>query len=607
MTPAARGCADGPRLLHAVAVLVALVAALALASPALGVEPIRLGAGEDPEIDVDDAGTAHVVWKDSEADGDAESVRYCRYSRARTGDGCDFTTFFGYPPGSSPFLHSAARPFVFAFGPRVRVLEPRSDGNWFHRSSDSGSTWSVGHSKIGVGIAPIGDAADGVLDTSGPPYSISYVTERFGLGFQNANAEPSPAAPEADWANLSPAPIIEGTVARDLSINPRGIVAAWFDPGEMGAPDAIIYRTWSRSGDPNDEATWNPAGVIDTDVPAADGAGTGLAVGPNGVLPAGNGAGTRLAGGQNGVFVLYRKERATPAGPGLVVRKFTGVGWTAPVAVTGASTGLQTLNDLYQDAAGRLHVIYGGPTELRYQSSSDGGTTWSATTVIGPGGPLESRAPQVAAAPDGRGFVAFSFSGSVYLVPIRPVPAGGGNGTGATGNGPPGDIVDGCCVRDSTRPALSRLALKPHAFAALGGRRSSIVSARRRTVRRGATVRYGLSEAANVTFKVERSLSGRRRGRRCVVTGRSSAPVAMDRTRRRGRRCTRYKEVTGNFTHAGSSGANSFRFSGRLNGKRLSRGRYRLLAVPKDAAGNNGRSVRTRFRIVRARGATSVR
>jgi hypothetical protein len=40
-----------------------------------------------------------------------------------------------------------------------------------------------------------------------------------------------------------------------------------------------------------------------------------------------------------------------------------------------------------------------------------------------------------------------------------------------------------------------------------------------------------------------------------------------------------------------------FRFSGRVGGKTLARGSYRLVGVPKDAAGNTGGAQRTPFKI----------
>jgi len=77
---------------------------------------------------------------------------------------------------------------------------------------------------------------------------------------------------------------------------------------------------------------------------------------------------------------------------------------------------------------------------------------------------------------------------------------------------------------------------------------------------RTTTVRYTLTERATVTFRVGR------------------------RTRRKGK--VRYVAVSGTFRHTGPKGPNSVRFNGRLAGKRLKPGRYRLTAVARDDAGN---------------------
>ena len=53
------------------------------------------------------------------------------------------------------------------------------------------------------------------------------------------------------------------------------------------------------------------------------------------------------------------------------------------------------------------------------------------------------------------------------------------------------------------------------------------------------------------------------------------------------------------FTHAGATGANGLRFSGRLGRRRLRPGRYRLVATAIRLDGTAGRLARVRFRIVR--------
>jgi hypothetical protein len=84
----------------------------------------------------------------------------------------------------------------------------------------------------------------------------------------------------------------------------------------------------------------------------------------------------------------------------------------------------------------------------------------------------------------------------------------------------------------------------------------------------GTELRYKLSEAATAHFRVQGLKSGR------------------------------YVTLRGGFTHAGKMGANRFKFTGRLGGRKLKPGRYRLVQVAVDAAGNKSATRRVRFRIV---------
>jgi hypothetical protein len=78
-------------------------------------------------------------------------------------------------------------------------------------------------------------------------------------------------------------------------------------------------------------------------------------------------------------------------------------------------------------------------------------------------------------------------------------------------------------------------------------------------------VSYELSEAAVVTFRVDR------------------------------RRGHHWRRMKGRFSKSGHAGANSFRWSGKLRGRRLRPGRYRLVARALDPSGERSRTVRTRF------------
>lgn len=136
---------------------------------------------------------------------------------------------------------------------------------------------------------------------------------------------------------------------------------------------------------------------------------------------------------------------------------------------------------------------------------------------------------------------------------------------------------------DTTSPLLSALSLSPGRFRA-AARGASIV-------RRGpSAVSYRLSEPAQVRFTVQRAGEGRRVGGRCVEP---------KRAHRRAKGCTRYRTLSGSFTHRGAAGRNAFRFSGRLHNSKLRPGRYRLRAVAADAAGNASGPVHRPFRILR--------
>lgn len=136
---------------------------------------------------------------------------------------------------------------------------------------------------------------------------------------------------------------------------------------------------------------------------------------------------------------------------------------------------------------------------------------------------------------------------------------------------------------DTVKPVLGALSISPARFRA---RRSgpSIAAAV------GSTVSYTLSETASVYFRVQRALAGRRVSGHCVRSKRSN---------RCARRCTRYRTLSGSFVHKGQTGSNKFRFTGRLAGRKLTPGNYRLRGRALDSAGNKSAARRIRFRIVR--------
>ncbi len=163
--------------------------------------------------------------------------------------------------------------------------------------------------------------------------------------------------------------------------------------------------------------------------------------------------------------------------------------------------------------------------------------------------------------------------------PILPpgTPGGGDGGGGAS--------------KDVTKPALGALGLSSATFKA--AKSGASVSAKRKSmakVKVGTKVSYRLSEAATVAFVVERKTTGRRASGKCRPKTRKNAKKA---------RCTRYVKVPGSFTVNGQAGENTFTFRGRMGGKALKPGSYRLNGTATDPAKNASAPKRKAFKIVK--------
>jgi hypothetical protein len=236
---------------------------------------------------------------------------------------------------------------------------------------------------------------------------------------------------------------------------------------------------------------------------------------------------------------------------------------------SGPGTLTESPGNLNQDP------LFAGATDFHLSAGSpaiDAGTTPDAGST----GDRDGNARVTDGTGDG---IAISDMGAYEFpaAPVTPGPAPGGPLVTLPG---PAVIAP---AADVLAPVASLLRSARFAFPAAP---SGASVARRVT---GTTIRYRLSEAARVAFTVRRERAGRRVGLLC------RPPTRANRLRPR---CRRYVALRGSFTHAGRAGANAFRFTGRLAGRKLAPGLYRLVARPTDAAGNRGAARTLRFRIV---------
>ncbi len=117
---------------------------------------------------------------------------------------------------------------------------------------------------------------------------------------------------------------------------------------------------------------------------------------------------------------------------------------------------------------------------------------------------------------------------------------------------------------------LRSLTLKPTKFrAAPSG--EAVISAKKKKKKKppiGSTVNYELTNPGTIEFSLERGLLGRRVAGKCVKATHAN---------RSHKACTTFKPIAGGFSiSAAAGGANHFKFSGRIGGKALKPGAYRI-------------------------------
>jgi hypothetical protein len=165
------------------------------------------------------------------------------------------------------------------------------------------------------------------------------------------------------------------------------------------------------------------------------------------------------------------------------------------------------------------------------------------------------------------------------FAPASIPPAGGP--AGSTGS------VDVSGAVDKTKPTLGSLSFSSTTFAAA---KSGASTAKKRKAKVGTKVSFNLSEASSVEFTVQRKTTGRRVSRKCKTKKKSNAKKP---------KCTLWKNVTGSFTYSGKAGKNTFTFRGRIGGKSLKAGSYRLNSQATDTAKNTSATKTKAFKIVK--------
>jgi hypothetical protein len=250
-------------------------------------------AGTFPDLLVDEAGTAHIVWNEDRGELD-DAAMYCRLKRG--GTACDGTPIAltwpkGYGPGDGPeFNIDNGGPRIVRVGDQLVVFSKRyptgsvkPDGAssstviaW--TSGDGGRTWAgpgiVGKWDLGQ-LVVLGASQDptilnvGVDPLCTAPGPAGLCVEAYKSGQYTAGA-----------GNLST--VADQNYYPGLALDRDLPVAAASDLAPR-----IHLRRWTGAGDPIDPATWTGEAVVDGTEPS-------------------------LAGGPAGAFMLSRSGTAVP-------------------------------------------------------------------------------------------------------------------------------------------------------------------------------------------------------------------------------------------------------------------------------------------------------
>ena len=433
------------------------------------------------------------------------------------------------------------------------------------------------------------------------------------------------------------ASVLLGLIATTAHAAPAvdGEFAVSGKPGYIAlGPDGNVWAVLSGSALNNDVARISPAGVVEEfDVPNLAGA-VGIAAGPGNSLwvtrPAKvasfspeNPAGATefavadlatprdIALGPDGNLWAASGDKLVRIPPGNPVgyTAFTIAGLDARgIAADGerlwiASFGNGTIYSATTGGVATPHAVGGGPQEVgagaggQVAYSNPGSNPQTVGRLMNGGSPLTTPAP---GDPFG---VAFGSDQAYWFAQFASDDLGRLSGDGeysrltglSAGSGPrqiaagPGNTLwvsletAGKVARvvgvepTGPRPISGRafgiagLKVTPKRFR-VAKARTLLVSQNRRGRRAaaGTRIRFRLNDVATVRMRIERRLAGRRSGRRCVV------PKPKLRSRKR---CARFIRRGVIVRRNLAAGTQRIAFSGRIGGKALQPGRYRLTAV----------------------------
>jgi hypothetical protein len=379
-----------------------LLALPALAANARGaVVPLGsvASSGSPPRIVVDALGGGYTSWADG---GSGAALDYCRLPIGAKS--CASRHSFPYAAGADLNTDAGNAP-VFTANGQLALIDSRccltSNQKFLLLSSDAGRTFSppteIVSDHASGASGNLLDVPPGALFAGSPEQLLTSSTGPVSGGGSLQATGFVPGAADPGW--FTPR-VASGSLSESIGLEGSTLVTVFT---QQTSPSYTV--SWVRylgSGDPNAASSWSAPQTL-SPAPSLD-------------------SNAQIAGGPAGIFVA--RSIATPGdNERLVVQKFTGSGWSRPVAITASAAGERFAID--QTPAGIVYVIWkntSGPLQYAIATSTVA-TRFGAAQTLPTRGDVEF--PQIAVDATGAGWATWTNAASpahAFALPIIPAP-----------------------------------------------------------------------------------------------------------------------------------------------------------------------------------------
>jgi hypothetical protein len=336
-----------------------------------------------PHVIVDGSGRGYVTWT---GDGSGEPVEYCRLTISPSA--CGSRQVFSHSASGDQSGDAGNSP-VFTASGAIAIVDSRccllSNQKFLYTSSDGGRSFGV----------PVPLASDGASGMNGnvldlPPGALSagspeqLITTDAGAVTGGGSVQATGLNASASDPGFYQPPVAgDGTVSESIARAGSTLVVVYTQPTSPAG--RVSWVKDSGGGDPDASSSWSAPQSI-SPLPALD-------------------SHAQLAGGPAGIFVARSVGR-----PGdneaLVVQRFTGTGWTAPVTI---STSEQGGFGITETPTGRVYVAWSDTSgRLHYRVAANRTATRFGRAVNLRTGPERVSSPSIAVNGAGAGWITWT-------------------------------------------------------------------------------------------------------------------------------------------------------------------------------------------------------